>query len=78
MSSPRKREEFMTQFESIVEWVNQTVRKVEEKYKNEKDEKNKLYNEYTNLLELQRQYAAGLKKMAATKDLKEKQRTGVL
>ncbi|KAJ0178371.1 hypothetical protein K1T71_006194 [Dendrolimus kikuchii] len=76
MSSSRKREEFMSQFESIVEWVNQTVKKVEEKYKNEKDEKNKLYNEYTNLLELQRQYAAGLKMMAATKDLKEKQRIG--
>lgn len=64
MSSTRKREEFMTQFESIVEWVNQTVRKVEEKFRNEKERKAGLHNEYSRLLEIQRQYAAALKKLA--------------
>ncbi|KAL4703277.1 hypothetical protein ACJJTC_015409 [Scirpophaga incertulas] len=39
MSSARSREEFMTQFESIVDWVNQTVKKVEEKYRVEKEKK---------------------------------------
>lgn len=63
MSSVRKREEFMTQFESIVDWVNQTVRKVEEKYKSEKEQKNALYNEYSRLMDVQRQYAAALKKL---------------
>ncbi|XP_032520545.2 coiled-coil domain-containing protein 93 [Danaus plexippus] len=65
MSSARKREEFMTQFESIVEWVNQTVKKVEQKYKNEKEQKAALYGEYSRLMEVQRQYAAALKKLAA-------------
>lgn len=63
MSSVRKREEFMSQFESIVDWVNHTVRKVEEKFKNEKERKNDLYNEYSRLMDVQRQYAAALKKL---------------
>ncbi|XP_063892977.1 coiled-coil domain-containing protein 93-like [Helicoverpa armigera] len=63
MSSVRKREEFMTQFESIVEWVNHTVKKVEEKFKSEKEQKNDLYNEYSRLIDVQRQYAAALKKL---------------
>ncbi|KAM3966186.1 coiled-coil domain-containing protein 93 [Aphomia sociella] len=71
MSSARKREDFMTQFESIVDWVNQTVRKVEDKYKNEKERKAALHNEYSRLLEIQRQYAAALKKLA-----EERQRIG--
>lgn len=54
----------MTQFESIVDWVNQTVRKVEDKYKIGKDQKNVLYEEYSRLMEVQRQYAAALKKLA--------------
>ncbi|KPJ14293.1 Coiled-coil domain-containing protein 93 [Papilio machaon] len=65
MSSTRKREEFMTQFESIVDWVNQTVKKVEEKFNSEKARKATLHNEYTRLIEIQRQYAAALKKLAA-------------
>ncbi|XP_045495775.1 coiled-coil domain-containing protein 93 [Colias croceus] len=65
MSSPRKREEFMTQFESIVDWVNKTVRKVEEKYKNEKEQKAALHTEYCRLMDVQRQYAAALKKLAS-------------
>ncbi|CAK1586276.1 unnamed protein product [Parnassius mnemosyne] len=65
MSSTRKREEFMTQFESIVDWVNQTVRKVEEKFNSEKEQKTALHTEYTRLIEVQRQYAAALKKLAA-------------
>lgn len=64
MSSTRKREEFMTQFESIVDWVNQTVKKVELKYKNEKEKKSVLHNEYSRLMDIQRQYAAALKKLA--------------
>ncbi|XP_063828103.1 coiled-coil domain-containing protein 93 [Ostrinia nubilalis] len=64
MSSARKREEFMTQFESIVDWVNQTVKKVEEKYRIEKERKTNLHSEYSRLLEIQRQYAAALKKLA--------------
>ncbi|CAH0398688.1 unnamed protein product [Chilo suppressalis] len=64
MSSARAREEFMTQFESIVDWVNQTVKKVEEKYRAEKGRKTALHNEYSHLLEIQRQYAAALKKLA--------------
>lgn len=64
MSSARKREEFMVQFESIVEWVNQTVRKVEQKFKSEKEQKAALHAEYSRLMDVQRQYAAALKKMA--------------
>lgn len=64
MSSARKREEFMTQFESIVEWVNQTVRKVEQKFKTEKERKAALHAEYSRLMEVQRQYAAALKKLS--------------
>ncbi|XP_050351457.1 coiled-coil domain-containing protein 93 [Nymphalis io] len=64
MSSARKREEFMTQFESIVEWVNQTVRKVEQKFKSEKEQKMALHAEYSRLMDVQRQYAAALKKLA--------------
>lgn len=55
----------MTQFESIVDWVNQTVKKVEEKFNNEKEQKTALHVEYTRLIEVQRQYAAALKKLAA-------------
>ncbi|XP_013140125.1 PREDICTED: coiled-coil domain-containing protein 93 isoform X1 [Papilio polytes] len=65
MSSARKREEFMTQFESIVDWVNQTVKKVEEKFNSEKARKTILHDEYTRLIDIQRQYAAALKKLAA-------------
>ncbi|XP_041986245.1 coiled-coil domain-containing protein 93 [Aricia agestis] len=65
MSSTRKREEFMTQFESIVEWVNQTVKKVEQKFKHEKDQKASLHAEYSRLMEVQREYAAALKKLAS-------------
>lgn len=64
MSSSRKREEFMNQFESIVDWVNQTVRKVEDKFKNEKERKAVLHAEYSWLMEVQREYAAALKKLA--------------
>ncbi|XP_023940319.1 coiled-coil domain-containing protein 93 [Bicyclus anynana] len=64
MSSVRKREEFMTQFESIVEWVNQTVKKVEQKYIQEKERKAALHAEYSRLMDVQRQYAAALKKLA--------------
>lgn len=64
MSSPRKREEFMTQFVSIVEWVNQTVKKVEEKYRAEKEQKAILHTEYSRLMDVQRQYATALKKLA--------------
>lgn len=64
MSSSRKREEFMTQFESIVDFVNQTVKKVEIKYKCEKDKKAVLHSEYSRLLDVQRQYAAALNKLA--------------
>ncbi|XP_075978632.1 coiled-coil domain-containing protein 93 [Anticarsia gemmatalis] len=71
MSSVRKREEFMTQFESIVDWVNQTVKKVEEKFKSEKEQKAALYNEYSRLMDVQRQYAAALKKLG-----EERQRIG--
>lgn len=71
MSSARKREEFMSQFESIVDWVNQTVKKVDQKFKDEKDKKQALHVEYCRLLYIQRQYAAALKKLAA-----ERQRTG--
>ncbi|KAJ2944287.1 hypothetical protein O0L34_g18273 [Tuta absoluta] len=67
MSSARKREEFMTQFESIVEWVNQTVRKVEQKYKTEKERKAGLHSEYSRLLDVQRQYAAALNKLAESR-----------
>ncbi|GBP19895.1 Coiled-coil domain-containing protein 93 [Eumeta japonica] len=63
MSSPKKREQFMTQLESIVEWVKQTVKKVEQKYKDEKEKKAALNNEYSHLLDLQRQYAITLKKL---------------
>ncbi|XP_022129119.2 coiled-coil domain-containing protein 93 isoform X2 [Pieris rapae] len=65
MSSPRKREEFMIQFESIVDWVNQTVRKVEHKYQTEKEQKAALHTEYSRLMDVQRQYAAALKKLAS-------------
>lgn len=65
MSSARKREEFMTQFESIVEWVNQTVKKVERKFNSEKEQKAALHAEYSRLIEVQRQYAMALKKLAA-------------
>lgn len=54
----------MTQFESIVEWVNQTVKKVEEKFRIEKERKTALHSEHSRLLEIQRQYAAALKKLA--------------
>ncbi|XP_039755327.1 coiled-coil domain-containing protein 93 [Pararge aegeria] len=64
MSSARKREEFMTQFESIVEWVNQTVKKVEQKFIHEKEQKAALHAEYSRLMDVQRQYAAALKKLA--------------
>ncbi|KAG7296188.1 hypothetical protein JYU34_021289 [Plutella xylostella] len=64
MSSTRKREEFMSQFESIVEWVNQTVKKVETKYQQEKDKKTDLHSEFSRLMDVQRQYAAALKKLA--------------
>ncbi|XP_072947799.1 coiled-coil domain-containing protein 93 [Epargyreus clarus] len=65
MSSARKREEFMNQFESIVEWVNQTVRKVELKFNQEKERKAALHGELARLLAVQRQYAAALKRLAA-------------
>lgn len=71
MSSSRKREEFMSQFESSVEWVNHTVKKVEQKFKDEKDKKTHFHEEYSRLLDIQRQYAVTLKNLA-----KERQRLG--
>lgn len=67
MSSTRKREEFMNQFESIVEWVNQTVKKVEQKFLREKEQKSALHAEYSRLMDIQRQYAAALKKLAESR-----------
>lgn len=67
MSSARKRDEFMTQFESIVDWVNQTVKKVEMKFQEEKQKKQALQEEYSRLLHIQRQYAAALNKLTAVR-----------
>lgn len=57
----------MTQFESIVEWVNQTVKKVEHKFLTEKEQKSALHAEYSRLMDIQRQYAAALKKLAESR-----------
>lgn len=54
----------MNQFESIVEWVNQTVKKVEQKFLREKEQKSALHAEYSRLMDIQRQCAAALKKLA--------------
>ncbi|KOB74915.1 Uncharacterized protein OBRU01_08329 [Operophtera brumata] len=57
----------LLEFESIVEWVNQTVKKVEDKFLHEKLQKTALYDEYSRLMDVQRQYAQALKKMAMEK-----------
>lgn len=64
MSAPKKREQFMEQLESIVEWVKQTVRKTETKYLEEKDKRDKLSKDYNILLEINREYMTTLKRLA--------------
>ncbi|XP_073844579.1 coiled-coil domain-containing protein 93 isoform X2 [Musca autumnalis] len=63
MSTQHGREEFIQQFEQIVQGVKQTEQKVKSKYMEEKKRRDALNEELQGLLELQRQYAAAVKQL---------------
>ncbi|KAM7344249.1 coiled-coil domain-containing protein 93 isoform 2-T2 [Cochliomyia hominivorax] len=63
MMTTHGREEFIQQFEQIVNGVKQTEQKVKAKYNEEKRRRDMLNEELQGLLELQRQYAAAVKQL---------------
>lgn len=63
MMTTHGREEFIQQFEQIVNGVKQTEQKVKTKYTEEKRRRDMLNEELQGLLELQRQYAAAVKQL---------------
>ncbi|XP_023298178.2 coiled-coil domain-containing protein 93 [Lucilia cuprina] len=63
MMTTHGREEFIQQFEQIVNGVKQTEQKVKTKYNEEKRRRDMLNEELQGLLELQRQYAAAVKQL---------------
>lgn len=63
MMTTHGREEFIQQFEQIVNGVKQTEQKVKNKYNEEKRRREMLNEELQGLLELQRQYAAAVKQL---------------
>ncbi|XP_058987042.1 coiled-coil domain-containing protein 93 isoform X2 [Musca domestica] len=63
MSTQHGREEFIQQFEQIVQGVKQTEQKVKLKFMEEKKRRDALNEELQGLLELQRQYAAAVKQL---------------
>ncbi|ALC42514.1 fidipidine [Drosophila busckii] len=63
MLSPHGREDFIRQFESIVDGVRSAQDKVRHKYNEERMRRDELNEELQSLLELQRQYAAAVKQL---------------
>lgn len=63
MLSPHGREDFIRQFETIVDGVKSAQDKVRHKYDEERMRRDELNEELLGLLELQRQYAAAIKQL---------------
>ncbi|XP_034102467.1 coiled-coil domain-containing protein 93 [Drosophila albomicans] len=63
MLSPHGREDFIRQFETIVDGVKSAQDKVRHKYNEERMRRDELNEELLGLLELQRQYAAAIKQL---------------
>ncbi|XP_017044593.1 coiled-coil domain-containing protein 93 [Drosophila ficusphila] len=63
MMSPHGREDFIRQFESIVDGVKSAQDKVRHKYNEERMRRDELNEELQSLLELQRQYALTVKQL---------------
>uniref|UniRef100_A0A1B0AF18 Coiled-coil domain-containing protein 93 n=1 Tax=Glossina pallidipes TaxID=7398 RepID=A0A1B0AF18_GLOPL len=63
MMSSHGREEFIKQFETIINGVKQTESKVRAKYNEEKRRRDMLTEELQGLVELQRQYATAVKQL---------------
>ncbi|EDW02662.1 coiled-coil domain-containing protein 93 [Drosophila grimshawi] len=63
MLSPHGREDFIRQFETIVDGVKSAQDKVRHKYNEERMRRDELNEELLGLLELQRQYAAAVKQL---------------
>ncbi|KAH8400925.1 hypothetical protein KR009_001828 [Drosophila setifemur] len=63
MMSPHGREDFIRQFESIVDGVKSAEDKVRHKYNEERMRRDELNEELQSLLELQRQYALAVKQL---------------
>lgn len=63
MLSPHGREDFIKQFETIVDGVKSAQDKVRHKYNEERMRRDELNEELLGLLELQRQYAAAIKQL---------------
>ncbi|XP_064543753.1 coiled-coil domain-containing protein 93 [Drosophila montana] len=63
MLSPHGREDFIKQFETIVDGVKSAQDKVRHKYNEERMRRDELNEELLSLLELQRQYAAAVKQL---------------
>ncbi|XP_016969957.1 coiled-coil domain-containing protein 93 [Drosophila rhopaloa] len=63
MMSPHGREDFIRQFESIVDGVKSAQDKVRHKYNEERMRRDELNEELQSLLELQRQYALAVKQL---------------
>ncbi|XP_033248324.1 coiled-coil domain-containing protein 93-like isoform X2 [Drosophila miranda] len=63
MMSPHGREDFIRQFETIVDGVKSAQDKVRHKYNEERMRRDELNEELQSLLELQRQYASAVKQL---------------
>uniref|UniRef100_A0A1B6D2L0 Coiled-coil domain-containing protein 93 n=2 Tax=Clastoptera arizonana TaxID=38151 RepID=A0A1B6D2L0_9HEMI len=66
MSSSSRKEQFMNQFDAIVEGVKQNKFKVEQKRNDEKKVEDDLRLQLLELLDIQRQYVAALKQLSET------------
>lgn len=64
MSNIHAREQFVKQFESIVDGVRQTRAKISAKYEDEKSKRDALNGHLSSLVEQQRKYAAALKQFS--------------
>lgn len=63
MHNPHSRDQFLKQFEAIVDGVKQTQTKVRLKCNEEKAKRDALNTKLMGLLELQRKYAAAIKQL---------------
>ncbi|XP_008473730.1 coiled-coil domain-containing protein 93-like [Diaphorina citri] len=65
MNSQVSKEQFIQQFENIVDGVRQNKYKVEQRRNSEKFQRDQLSNQLTSLLEQQRQYVMAQKQLSA-------------
>lgn len=64
MQTPAGKEEFLKQFESILDMVRQSKRKVEASLQSEKQKRDQLSQTLQNFIEQQRKYVAAVRQLS--------------